>query len=147
VSAAEFLDALDQAHAAATPGPWQVDNDGDDLAVTAGTARGLPGSWRATDRIFTSDVGEWSGEEEHESEQRKADAATIVAEHNATPRLVAAVRAVLEVAGDLDRDADYYSLAAVGSHDHGVHEAQSDAADRIRTAVGAALGVETGAGR
>lgn len=90
------LDAIEAAHAAATAGPWQVDGDGDDLAVTAGTARGLPGSWMATDRIFTSEVGDWSGETEDEADQRRADAAAIVAAHNNVAWLVAAVRGVLD---------------------------------------------------
>jgi hypothetical protein len=86
------LDELEAAHGKATPGPWQVDDDGSDCAVTAGTARGLPGSWRATDRIYTVDVGEWSGETEDEAVQRQTDAALIVAAVNALPDLIAELR-------------------------------------------------------
>jgi hypothetical protein len=114
------LDELEAAHGKATPGPWQVDDDGSDCAVTAGTARGLPGSWRATDRIYTVDVGEWSGETEDEAVQRQTDAALIVAAVNALPDLItelrkhrAAVQAMEAVLAALDGTSAYDTAAAL----------------------------------
>jgi hypothetical protein len=130
----QFLDELDRARAEATPGPWaQHPDDGAYIIGEVGEGPDGP-EWL--------DVGDTGGRPPGYPGSAHADAALIVAAVNAVPRLTAALRAVLTVAVDLDRDADYHSLAAVGSHDHGVHEAQGDAADRIRDAITAALSPE-----
>lgn len=76
-----LLDRLDEARAAATPGPWHVMRSTDDrraYAITAG-------------RVVTDSAG-----------CSTPDAACIVAEHNAVPALVAALRNVLAVAEELE---------------------------------------------
>lgn len=102
-----LLDQLDAARAKATPGPWEVEHVEDELKVTAGTARTTwtehdgfrlgtpPSSWRTTDLIYEHELDEWDVEDGSDDGQRLADAACIVAEHNAIPRLTAALRAVL----------------------------------------------------
>lgn len=104
---AAWLTSLEEARKAATPGPWQVDDDGEELRVAAGTARvewkdydGFrlgtpPSSYRSTDLIHEHDIGEWSGETEEDVEQRQADAALIVAAVNSMRELVAALRGAL----------------------------------------------------
>jgi hypothetical protein len=66
----------------------------------------------------------------------RADAAAIVAEHNATPRLVAALRAVLALANEDDARRDDYGYRIRNGLD-------PSPGDRIRSAVHAALDVET----
>jgi hypothetical protein len=116
-----LLDALDAAHAAATPGPWQYDPES-------------PGEvWDGDDR--------WPGVIATATEG--ADAAAIVAEHNASPRLVAALRAVLALADEIDEDAARQAPAAGLSAEDYARSWRADAPNRIRSAVVAALGVET----
>jgi hypothetical protein len=112
VTTAEWLDALDQAHAAATSGPWSNPEytssvyGGDDLVQLLRVA----------------------------SSVHSADATAIVAEHNATPLLVAALRAVLDAADDWD------GQAKREGDDGAIHARH---AYRLRAAVSSALGVET----
>lgn len=94
-----LLDELDEARAAATPGPWKVCEDhGRDVADEAW-------SWVAVTTEMGREVATtWPvGHEQHDPE---ADAALIVAEHNSLPLLTAALRAVAEL-HDGRRCADY----------------------------------------
>ncbi|HEU5026641.1 MAG TPA: hypothetical protein VFV01_17120 [Spirillospora sp.] len=84
------LDALEAAHKGATSGPWQYDPE-------------TPGEVWDSDERYPHVLG---GCEE------SADAAAIVAEHNATPALIAAVRGVLDLhhrigEGEPGREVDY----------------------------------------
>lgn len=149
-SAAVDVARLEVLREAATAGPWQVDDDGDELAVTARSARGLPGSFWSTDRIFRNDVGEWSGETEEDSEQRKADAALIVAAVNALPDLCAAVRERDALVRDLTALAEELGEAGAlpdthGEFDRGVAAHQRDLANRLRALLPAAPTTTEGA--
>jgi hypothetical protein len=107
---ATFLDALDQAHAAAMTGEW----------------------FATRNRVFAQRTG---FEPLISACERRADAAAIVAEHNALPALTSALRAVLALADDWDTDDDArYSRNRI---------ARSTAARAVRDAVRSALGVET----
>jgi hypothetical protein len=83
-----LLDALDEAHTKATPGPWEADG----FLV-------LPGYWGDTPPVLarTND---------------NTDAAAIVAAHNALPALTAAVRAGLALADVWDGIADTWQQTA-----------------------------------
>jgi hypothetical protein len=128
VTAAEWLDALDQAHAAAMTGEW----------------------FATRNRVFAQRTG---FEPLISACERRADAAAIVAEHNATPRLVAALRAVLEICAAWEEEARQWLDQAARNEADGFgmtaaaqRENASDAllrADHVRSAVVAALGVET----
>jgi hypothetical protein len=122
VTAAEWLDALDQAHAAATPGPWIT--DGHELYAAHSVELGIPSEWVAE----TCDVDD--------PQRGVANAAAIVAEHNAWPRVSAALRAVLALADEDDARRGDYGYRIRNGLD-------PSPGDRIRTAVVAALGVET----
>jgi hypothetical protein len=81
-----LLDRLEQAHAAATPGPWLTYHHPDDRSSATVDFTGARSSdgyvavcWRSS-----------------------ADAAAIVAEHNAIPALVSALRAVADLADEAD---------------------------------------------
>lgn len=76
---AELLDQLDQAHAAATPGPWRRNSQ---PGVIFGDGRDKPMPIAAG---YT-----------------RPDAALIVAAVNHLPQLTAAIRAVLDFADELD---------------------------------------------
>jgi hypothetical protein len=110
-----FLDRLDQAHAAATKPPWHQDHGwGENVLSSDGeTVAGC--NW-------------------------PTDAAAIVAEHNAIGDLLRATRGVLWWADQLATEADL--IDRIG-HQADVAAAKRDAAAGIRTAVDAALGVET----
>jgi hypothetical protein len=130
VTAAEWLDRLDQAHAAATPGPWATyEAHGRDYCDEAWSFLGI----RSMTGVLPQ-VAQTHPLWDSESELAGEDAAAIVAEHNATPRLVAALRAVLSLADRLDED---WEAVMVG-HDH-----DECLGNIIRSAVVAALGVET----
>ncbi|MCW2902299.1 MAG: hypothetical protein JWO67_4564 [Streptosporangiaceae bacterium] len=75
-----WLTRLEETHAAATKGPW----------------RQLVGNGVVASRADDAEiVATWV--------ERSADAAAIVAAHNAMPQLVAALRGVLALADELDR--------------------------------------------
>lgn len=92
----ELLDQLDTAHAAATPGVWSVywgDHIGSGVTREAGGVR------------VEHDVAELRSDREDEDTTRlAADAAVIVADHNAVPQLVAALRRVAELLDRWDED-------------------------------------------
>jgi hypothetical protein len=138
VTAAEWLDALDQAHAAATPGPWISDSHELYQAIP-----GLPdisGDWLGeTCRI--------EGDPHHATSD--ADAALIVAAVNALPGLTAALRAVLALADEWRYKGEYgWGPWQAGEGPEIEGAVLDDASHRLRAAVCAALGVETtGAGQ
>jgi hypothetical protein len=143
VTAAEWLDRLDQAHAAATPGPWWNESGTVHAPLPFGRNDGKPGP-----ACHPLDAQGRNGRDAN------ADAEFASVAYNANPGLVAAVRAVLELADDdeavAERATDYASKAVtLGKQDYWetLSQVRSQSADRIRAAVGAALGVETGAGQ
>lgn len=119
-------------------GHWFCCGEGEEFSVAA-----THGEWEVL-----GDEGIWAAVDFGGSfvtmteDLNPADAAAIVAAHNALPQLVAAVRAVLTEAEALDRFADAVPYAATGSYDDGRKRAQANAAARIRGAVAAALGAE-----
>jgi hypothetical protein len=78
----ELLDQLDALHAAGTPGPWQYDAEVADVVWDSD-----PDYPQITVRCAVD-----------------ADAALIVAAVNAAPQLTAALRAVLDLADELERE-------------------------------------------
>jgi hypothetical protein len=105
---AAWLDGLEEARKAATPGPWEA---------TGPRADG--GAYIDTRQVRLDDgSAPWIGRA-----HRQPDAALIVAAVNALPELVAALRGVL-------------ALAEEFAQTHGATEAYC--ADRIRAAVAAA---------
>ena len=110
----DLLDGLEAAAKKATPGLWTQDLDGG--SITAGDIY-------AVESMYGVAVAD------------PADAACIVAEHNAAPLLVAAIRAVLALADDWDSDGD-----ARYAHNR---IARSTAARAVREAVTSALGAES----
>ena len=85
--ASELLDQLDQARAAATPGPWQVES-GDVWTVPE----------------FDLHRFDVMGEQVAKTDLVDADASLIVAAVNHLPQLTAALRAVLALADERDRN-------------------------------------------
>jgi hypothetical protein len=113
---ADLLARLEETHKAATPGPWIADSH--EIYQALPYATDLSGDWIGeTCRIDGDPLGPGD-----------ADAAAIVAAHNHQPALIAAVRAVLALADELEP----LPRIITGSY----------AADRLRSAVAAALGAE-----
>lgn len=110
VSAArQWLQQLTEAREKATPGPW-IPMRAYDSGIVLGGSDG-------------ESVAHYVS---------VADAACIVTEHNATPRLTSALRAVLDLADELDAEVDDLTLKPAW------RPALTYAADRIRAAVAAA---------
>jgi hypothetical protein len=107
---AAFLDRLEALHAQATPGPWENPYPFTKLIDAPGSTDNMA--------IVQCD--------------NAADAAAIVAEHNAVPRLVAAVRAAYALAEE---------FAVLGRKLHSVvaADAFADAAQQLRAALNEAL--------
>jgi len=120
----DLLDGLEAAAKKATPGPWKVENDGGQCSGT--------GEYWAEYGVACGGKPPFVVGDDEEAE---ADAACIVAEHNTAPLLVAAIRAVLELADDWDSDGD-----ARYAHNR---IARSTAARAVREAVASALGAES----
>lgn len=117
-SPVELLDTLDALRAEATPGPWRVAPSG---AIDAGdydTVIG-PGDVNCMSRCY-------GGTSTIEGDNLTADAACIIAAVNHLPALVAALRAVLGLAAEMDLHRRTYPA-------RGLY------ADRLRAAVTAAL--------
>lgn len=115
----ELLDQLDQAHAAATPGPWDLDYDGDVVP------KDRANQWIA---ITT----------------QAPNGALIVTAVNALPQLTAALRAVLARAEEWDgwqENARRYAAAHPEEADiaRARELAYRRATDNLRTAVASAL--------
>jgi hypothetical protein len=135
---AAFLDRLEALHAQATPGTWsQHPSDGE--YVIAG----------ATDNDgefdYAVDVCDTYA---FRKANPIADAAAIVAEHNALPLLVAAVRAAYALAeadearAKVCRDASKRATASLGEQDYyeRMAEVGEQSAARLRAALDEALG-------
>lgn len=114
----QTLDQLDALHAAATVGPWE--QHGGDPSYVIGAVGHEEGEYLDVADTAAFHKG-WT--------QENADAALIVAAVNHLPHLTAAVRAVLDLADELDEiDSIHF-------------RAYEDAADRIRAALS---GADTG---
>jgi hypothetical protein len=119
------LRQLTEAHQKATPGPWRWDaefgDEGDTgLALTNDEGAEIVGAYNYHCCSFRDDPT-----------VNDANAAAIVASHNATPWLVAALTAVLDLADELEREWKREVCAEAF--------AIRDAAARIRAAVAAPL--------
>lgn len=90
-----LLDQLDQLRAAATPGPWLAWDAPDVTAIAAGVEH-TPSGTPINPKAWVVDGA---------SGLTDADAALIVAAVNAVPQLTTALRAVLQLADDVERDA------------------------------------------
>ena len=142
MNAREQLEQLDKLRAEGTPGPWEAELCEGELTVSAETAltawtehdgfrMGAPASsYRSTDRIYEHELETWDADSP-DDERRVADADLIVAAVNALPQHTAALRAVLDLAEELERDAN----AAVTASD--VH--RGSVATELRAAITEAL--------
>ena len=123
------LRQLTEAREKATGGPWSVAKSG---GIDAGEYDTVIGRGPVDCMSYC-----YGGSSTIEGDNLPADAAAIVAEHNAVPWLVAALIAVLDLADELES----YTIdrhPAPGSYDAGVIAMQVNAADRIRAVVAAA---------
>ena len=105
------LDALEAAHKAATPGPWEQDGE-------------------YPTEVYNGRVG--NSEELIADCHTRADAAAIVAEHNLTPALIAAVRGVLDLADGWD---DFAATRLTGMDARHMRAAASDVRSRVAAAI------------
>ncbi len=138
MTAREHLDYLDALRAAGTPGRWTSDSSEIYQAMP-----GLP------DHV---NAGDWLGETcrvegDPHYETSAADAALIVAAVNALPQLTAAIRAVLDLADNLEVLQQRQAVSAVkqqpGSPQEsryaGLRDSTQFAVQGIRTAITEAL--------
>lgn len=154
-----LLDRLEQAHAAASPGPWTAATapaEGSDEtaaeyltnALRPDEGRPLWVAWAPkVDGLHDSDyvVPVVTGD----GPTSEANARYVAEVHASLPALVSALRAVADLADELDaetrqarneqREAEDRSDEAVANEWLGVADACEDAADRIRSALAAAL--------
>jgi hypothetical protein len=112
----DLLDHLDAAYASASPGPWQYDPSEGDTVWDADVDR--PSIIALTRDPYG---------------HCEADAALIVAAVNALPKLTAALRAVLDLADELDGLVDDETV------DETARIAHAWTRDRLRKAITAAL--------
>lgn len=138
MTATDRLAALEQAHAAATPGPWAVEQNYIDFGVKDNSKTLRDENGRELGAVYLWHPGE-------------DNAAAIVAEHNATPALIAALRAVLDLADELAGRTKAYDAAAhageADTFDNGVAAGEAtayeDTARALLSAIDAALGEVT----
>lgn len=117
-----WLDRLDQLRAEATPGPWFAWDRGVGWHLAVEDPDGPTNDEYGRPELLP--------EGDRTDLARGEDAALIVAAVNDLPKLTAAIRAVLELADELDKEAE------LSGEDNLTSGALNFAADRIRAAIG-----------